>query len=173
MSPVDLLQHFSSPGIRIHWAAASCVWPIVLLERSRKTWSQGCPLTTHTHDPWDRPSEPLWSPCSLETASSVCVVLGLKWEQCVKPCPTLCNLMDYSQPSSSVHGILQERILMWVVIPFSRGSSWPKDGTRVSHTAGRFFTVWAPREAPKGKRDPQILQGLLTVLVRRGFSSSP
>ena len=38
-------------------------------------------------------------------------------------CPTLCNVMDYSLPGSSVHGILQARILEWVAISFSRGSS--------------------------------------------------
>ena len=45
------------------------------------------------------------------------------------------------------HGILQARILEWVVIPFSRGSSWPRDQTWVSWIAGRFFTIWATREA--------------------------
>ena len=40
-----------------------------------------------------------------------------------------------------LHGILQARILEWVAIPFSRGSSQPRDGTQVSHTAGRFFTT--------------------------------
>ena len=44
-------------------------------------------------------------------------------------CPTLCNSVDCSPPGSSVHGILQTRILEWVAIPFSRGSSWPKDQT--------------------------------------------
>ena len=62
-------------------------------------------------------------------------------------CPTLYNAMDCSPPGSSVHGILQARILEWVAIPFSRGSSWPRDWTRVSCIAGGFFTVWAPREA--------------------------
>ena len=42
-------------------------------------------------------------------------------------CPTLCDCMDCGPPGSSVHGILQERILEWVTIPFSRGSSQPKD----------------------------------------------
>ena len=46
-----------------------------------------------------------------------------------------------------VHGILQSRILEWVAGPFSRGSPQPKDQTQVSHIAGRFFTVWATREA--------------------------
>ena len=42
-------------------------------------------------------------------------------------CLTLCDPMDGSPPGSSVHGILQARILEWVAIPFSRGSSWPRD----------------------------------------------
>ena len=62
-------------------------------------------------------------------------------------CLTLCNPMDYSPPSSSVHEILQTKILKWVSIPFSRGSSPPRDQTWVSCTAGRFFTVWASKEA--------------------------
>ena len=41
----------------------------------------------------------------------------------VAQCPTLCDPMDYSRPGSSVHGILQERILEWMAVPFSRGSS--------------------------------------------------
>ena len=62
-------------------------------------------------------------------------------------CPTLCNSVDCSPPGSSVHGILQARILKWVAIPFSRGSSWPRDWTWVSCIAGRFFTIWVAREA--------------------------
>ena len=62
-------------------------------------------------------------------------------------CPSLCNLMDCSPPGSSVHGILQARILEEVVIPFSRGSSQTRDQTWVSCIAGKFFTVWATREA--------------------------
>ena len=66
-------------------------------------------------------------------------------------CLTLCNLMDCSWPGSSVHGILQSRILEWIDIPFSRVSSWSRDWTLVSCIAGRFFTVWAPREALNAK----------------------
>ena len=47
-------------------------------------------------------------------------------------CQTLCNLMDYSPSGSSVHGILQARIVEWVAIPFSGGSSQPRDGTWIS-----------------------------------------
>ena len=49
--------------------------------------------------------------------------------------------------ASSVHGILQARILEWVAISFSRGSSPPRDGTWVSCTVGEPFTIWATREA--------------------------
>ena len=55
--------------------------------------------------------------------------------------------MDLSLLGSSVHEILQARILEWIAIPFSRGSSQPRDGTQVSCIAGRFFTSWATREA--------------------------
>ena len=61
-------------------------------------------------------------------------------------CLTLSNPVDWSPPGSSVHGILQARILEWVAISFSRGSSWPRDQTWDSSTAGRFFTVWVTRE---------------------------
>ena len=56
-------------------------------------------------------------------------------------CPSVCNPMDYT-----VHGILQARILEWVVFPFSRGSSWPRNQTAVSCIAGGFFTNWAIKE---------------------------
>ena len=58
----------------------------------------------------------------------------------------LCDLTDCSPPGSSVHGILQARILEWVAYPFSRGSSWSRYRHWVSCTADRFFTVWATRE---------------------------
>ena len=56
-------------------------------------------------------------------------------------CLTLCNPMDCSLPGSSVHEILQARILEWVAIPFSGRSSQPTNQTQVSHIAGGFFTV--------------------------------
>ena len=62
----------------------------------------------------------------------------------VQLCPTLCDPMDCSLPGSSVHEIHQARILEWVAVPFSRGSSRPRDQTQASCIAGRFFTVWAP-----------------------------
>ena len=56
-------------------------------------------------------------------------------------CPAVCNPMDCSPLGSSVHGILQVRILEWVARSFSRGSSRPRGGIQVSHIAGRFYHV--------------------------------
>ena len=81
--------------------------------------------------------------CTLVLMRSLLVSLPLRWCVCqtevkvkvAQPYPTLCNPMDYT-----VHGILQARILEWVAIPFSRGSSQPRNQTQVSRIAGRFFT---------------------------------
>ena len=62
-------------------------------------------------------------------------------------CLTLCDPVDCSPPGSSIHGILQARILEWVTISFSRGSSRPRDQTQVSRIGGRRFNLWASREA--------------------------
>ena len=63
-------------------------------------------------------------------------------------CPILWDPMDCSLPGTSVHRIFQARVLEWVAIPFSRGSSWPRDRIPVFCTAGRFLTIWATREVP-------------------------
>ena len=69
------------------------------------------------------------------------------WVLVIQSCPTLCNPTDCSQPASSDRGILQARILEWVAIPFSRGSSQPRDQTPVSCIASKFFTIWATRSS--------------------------
>ena len=60
-----------------------------------------------------------------------------------------CSPTDCSPIGCSVHGILQARILEWVVMPFPRGSSRPRDQTQVSCVVGRCFTIWATREVPR------------------------
>ena len=64
----------------------------------------------------------------------------------------LCDPMDCSPSGSSVHGIFQARVLEWTAISFSRGSSRPRNRSRVSRIAGRHFTVWATREALPPRR---------------------
>ena len=64
-------------------------------------------------------------------------------------CLSLCNPMDYSPPGSSVHGILQARLLKWVVIPFSSGSQDPDPGIKPRSPALQADSL--PSEPP-GKR---------------------
>ena len=71
--------------------------------------------------------------------SSQFLVFSLVTQSCL----TLCDLMDCRLPGFSIHGIFQVRVLEWVAISFSRGSSQPRDRTWVSHIVGRCFTVWA------------------------------
>ena len=70
-----------------------------------------------------------------------------KWSEVAQSCPTPCGPVDCSPPGSSLHGILQARILEWVAISFSRGSSQPRDRTQVSCIASRCFNLWATRGA--------------------------
>ena len=80
---------------------------------------------------------------------SICM-LGI-CVQSLQSCPTLCDPVDWSPPGSSVLGILQARILEWVAMPSSRGSSLPRDRTWVSCVfccAGRFFTAEQQRNPP-------------------------
>ena len=76
-------------------------------------------------------------------------IYWLRYEEEVKSLSRvgLCDPVDCSLPGCSIHGILQARILEWVAISFSRGSSQPRDRTQVSHIAGRCFAPWATREA--------------------------
>ena len=79
------------------------------------------------------------------------IILSCMRAQLLQRCPTLCDPVDWSLPASSVHGVLQARILEWVAMPSFRGSSQPRDWTQascISCTAGKFFTNWATWEAP-------------------------
>ena len=82
--------------------------------------------------------------------------ISFLWKQSVlviQLCLTLCDPMDSSPSGSSVHRILQARIMEWAAMPYSRGSSQLRDGTQVFCIAGSFFffffTVWATREVVK------------------------
>ena len=105
----------------------------------------------------DPPGKPQTSPQLSHHRDSLCAQYhrgGEKHGPCcsliTKSCLTLCNPMDCILLASSVHGILWARILGWVAISFSRGSSQPRDGTcvsclaGVSYLAGEFFTTEPP-----------------------------
>ena len=85
------------------------------------------------------PSNYQFSPTDLQNLKNFCLVAQL--------CLTICDSLNYGPPGSSVHGDFQARILDWVAVAFSRGSSQPWDRTQVSLSSGRFFTIWATREA--------------------------
>ena len=69
---------------------------------------------------------------NFSSSFNVCVCVCARVRTCARLCPTLGNPMDYSPPGSPVHGIFQARILEWVTVPFSRGSSWPRDWICIS-----------------------------------------
>ena len=122
----------------------------------RMQWSRGCKVI-YTMYPSRSCCIPLGvyslSPASLASPRWVLELLcketgssGGWWyvhAKSVQSCWTLCEPTDCSLPGSSVYGILQARILEWIAIPFSRGSSQPRDRTLVSCIAGRFFNIWA------------------------------
>ena len=104
-------------------------------------------------DKLQTPWAPTDSSAKMEVTAKIMVGLIIPWKQhgdfrnritaplhCVQAkllqlCPTLCNPMDCRLPGSSVHGILQARILEWVAMPSSRGSSWPRDRTHISYVS--------------------------------------
>ena len=98
---------------------------------------------------WSSLSMP-WRKWRHWSLSSLCCCLVCK------SYPTLWEPMDYSPSGSYLYGILQARLLKWVAIAFSRGSSWPGDRTQVFWIVGRFFTIWATRESPGIKQWEKI-----------------
>ena len=126
-----------------------------------KTWLPLCGLTNCTvlwslvgGCPWHHLRKSDTNTKSVTLNKKIQPVGVMIWKQSIRlkvkvarSCPTLCDPMDCSPPGSSVHGILQARIPKWAAISLSRGSSWPRDWTQVSYIAGRFFTIWATKEA--------------------------
>ena len=108
-------------------------WKLVHYEKSKEVPQKTKNITTI----WFRNPSPGY--LSEENKSEV------KWSEVTQSCLTLCDPMDYSLPGSS-HGIFQARVLEWVAISFSRGSSPSRDRTWVSRILGRNFTIWAARE---------------------------
>ena len=79
------------------------------------------------------------NPCNPSLLPTTYECFHIQRVQVAQSCPTLCDPVD-----SSAHGILQTRILEWIAIPFSRGSSQARDQTQVSRTAGGFFLSEPP-----------------------------
>ena len=93
----------------------------------------------------DRANKQNLKPKEVDSFFLCWIVLKESESEVAQSCLTLCNPMDCRFPGSSVHGILQTRVLKWVAISFSRGSSQPRDRAWVARIAGSCFTIWATR----------------------------
>ena len=92
-------------------------------------------MYTHTHIHYDHDFTSIYL-CQKLLTLNMCSLWSVKVTQ---SCPTICDPMDYT-----VYGILQDKILEWVTVPSSRGSSWPRNWTGISHMAGDSSTVEQP-----------------------------
>ena len=111
----------------------ACIWYWVLRQRNRwVSWFEKHLSLSPLHQMY------------LDTLIRVCTCVYVLVTQ---SCPTLCGSIDCSSAGSSVHGILQVRVLEWIAVPFSGGSYPPRKWTRVSHITDRFFAIWVTREA--------------------------
>ena len=135
------------------WSVA-CQAPLSL-EFSRQEYWSGLPFPSPRYlpNPGIKPRSPtleadfftIWA-IPLLNRSSMKAIICLS-HVCVSVAQsslTLCDPMDCSPPGSYVHGILQAEILEWVAIPFSKVSSWPRDGTCVSCVGSEFFSTEPP-----------------------------
>ena len=113
-------------------------WTDVIWGNLSNFWMWDRHMSYFIISPWPIASRKLWCTwLQLKVKSST--FSEVMWS--AQSCLNLCDPVDYT-----VHGILQARILEWVAVPFSRGSSLPRDRTQVSQIAGGFFS-WATREA--------------------------
>ena len=101
----------------------------------------------------------------------VCVLITQSCVLVAQLCPTLCHPMDCSPPGSSVHGIFQARILEWVVISFSKGSSWPMDRTHVSCIGRQILHHWTTWEALCLAQFSSVAQSYLTLCDTMDYST--
>ena len=114
---------------------------------------QSCPTLCNPVDS-SPPGSPVPGILQARTLEWVAISFSSAWEWKVKV-KSLSRVrlfvtpMDCSLPRSSVYGIFQARVLEWGAIAFSRGSSQPRDRTRVSCVVGRRFTIWATMEVRK------------------------
>ena len=153
-SLLQLRTHMSPSQGNLHWSPTSTLYPFTYIHTTLLSWFIYPPNTYHLFFLYIHfiiAFLPLLQ-SSLHEARKVYFVHPQPLEQHVThrkekvkmlvthSCPTLCNPMDYSLPCSSVCEILQARIVEWIAIPFSWGSSQARDRTLVSCTAGRFFT---------------------------------
>ena len=140
------------------------------MEFSRQEYGGGLPFPSlgDLSNPVTEPGSPALEADSLPSEPSGKERKG-KWSHSVGP--TLCNPMDCSLPGSFILGIFQARVLEWVAVSFSRGSSQPRNWTWDSCIVGRSFTIWATREAPLILlRSIQIVSYISNQLLPNAFA---
>ena len=161
------LHYCSPPGSSVHWISQARIleWPVIYTSRG-SSWPGDW-----THISWVPHMWILYLWASWECKLIFCGgILGIMhgsddilWSlsssyarllNCVQ---LFVTPKDCSPAGPSVHGISQARILEWVAIPFSRGSSQPRDWIQVSCIAGGFLTIWATREARNDQEGLWIL----------------
>ena len=130
--PVELFQILKDDAVKVLHSICQQIWKTqqwpqdwersVFIQSERKTMPKNVQTTAQLH--------------------SFHTLTRWKWSEVTQSCPILCDPMDYSLPGSSFHGIFQARVLEWVAISFSRGSSRPRDWTQVSPFAGRCWATW-------------------------------
>ena len=139
---VQLLSH-----VQLFMTAWTAALQASLFFTSPRVCPNSCPLSWWCHPTISSSVTPFSYPQYFKDYGMSSNYLSNNLVLVFRSCLTLWEPMDYSPPGSSVHGILQARIVEWVAIPFSRRSFWPRSWTWVSCIAGGFFTIWATREA--------------------------
>ena len=126
------------------------------------------PLTTLPFHPLPQSSSIITT--SMWNQEKDAIMAYLKSEsEVAQSCPTLCDPMDYSLPHSSIHGIFQAKVLEWVAISFSRGSSWPRDWTWVSLHCRQMLYLLSHQGGPTSK---SLLATCLHVKIQYLFKST-
>ena len=115
----------------------------------------------------------MWNDYHDQVNTSISTTLHVLCAKLLQSCPTLCDPMDCSPPGSSVHRILQARILEWVAMSFSRGSSWPRARTHISCVSCIIlFTTSTTREAPSLWYPPHLKVKVLVAHLHGLWPSS-
>ena len=135
----SMANHYNILAWRIPWTEKPGRLQSIMLQRVRYDWSNLVCMhkerSDHCHEYWEIPLDSLEFP-----DRNVFVIHHGGGALVSKSCPILAIPWTVARPGSSVHRILQVRILEWVAISFSRGSSLPRNQTWVSCIADRFFT---------------------------------
>ena len=169
------LQSMGSQRVGHDWATSLTLFTFMYWRRKWQRTPVFLPGESQGWEPGGLPSMGLhrvgndWR--DLAAAGPIQCLAVVKWKkvEVAQSCPTLCDSMDYT-----VCGIPQAVILEWVTLPFSKGSSQPRDWTQVSHLAGGFFTSWARRETGYSKCSINVCgkYGAISIVIEMCPKSS-